>query len=152
MGAARERMRRVTRIRLLLAIAAAAALAAAAISIAQTGAPPGRIGPGTKIQPSGRLLTPVGKLTALGNHPGGGALTPNGRFLWALDAGRGRNDIQIVNAAPDLVCKPVPKGKAKSKKAKARKRRAAKRRKACLKSARKKAGKVVQTIPMPGVS
>src|SRR3954454_24036925 len=128
-------MRRVKRIRLSLLALLAVALAATAIAVAQTGAPPGRIGPGTKIQPSGRLLTPAGKLTALGNHPGGGALTPNGRFLWALDAGRGRNDIQIVDAAPDLVCRPKPKGKARTKKAKAQRRRAAKKRKACLKSA-----------------
>ena len=144
----------VTRIRLLLAIAGATALAAAAISLAQSGgAPPGRISPNNEIQPSGRLLTPVGKLTALGNHPAGGALTPNGRFLWALDAGRGINDIKIVDAAPDLACRPVAKLKRKaSSKARKRHRRALKKRKACLKKAKKKAGKVVQTIRMPGVS
>jgi YVTN family beta-propeller protein len=59
----------------------------------------GRIGPDSRIQPSGRKLDPVGRLTLLGNHPGGGALTTNGRFLWTLSAGRGKNDIRIVRVA-----------------------------------------------------
>ena len=55
--------------------------------------PTGVIGPENQIQPSGRQLKPTGKLTKIGNHPGGGAITTNGRFLWTLSAGRGRNDI-----------------------------------------------------------
>ena len=35
-------------------------------------------------------------MTQLGNFPAGGALTTNGRFLWTLSAGRGKNDIRIV--------------------------------------------------------
>src|SRR3954467_14863789 len=54
------------------------------------------VGPKTRIQPTGRKLNPVGALTKLGNFPTGGALTPNGRFLWTLSTGRGRNDIRIV--------------------------------------------------------
>ncbi len=54
------------------------------------------VGPVTRIQPDGRRLSPPGVLTKLGNHPGGGALTTNGRFLWTISAGRGRNDIRIV--------------------------------------------------------
>ena len=53
-------------------------------------------GRGTRIQPTGRQLNPVGELTKLGNFPTGGALTPNGRFLWTLSTGRGINDIRIV--------------------------------------------------------
>ncbi len=60
----------------------------------------GRIGPSNRIQPTGRQLHPVGRLVALGNFPTGGALTPDGRFLWTLSAGRGRNDIRIVQVAP----------------------------------------------------
>ena len=60
----------------------------------------GVIGPSNRIQPTGRKLDPVGKLTELGNFPTGGALTTDGRFLWTLSTGRGRNDIRIVRAAP----------------------------------------------------
>src|SRR5436190_20946561 len=81
--------------------------------------PTGVIGPDTRIQPNGRLLNPVGKLTELGNLPTGGALTVDGRYAWTLSAGRGANDVRIVRV------------KAKGK---------------------KKAGEVVQTIAMPGVS
>ena len=58
------------------------------------------IGPSSRIQPTGRKLDPVGKLTELGNFPTGGALTTDGRFLWTLSTGRGRNDIRIVRVAP----------------------------------------------------
>jgi len=57
----------------------------------------GRIGPANRIQPNGRKLNPVGKLVKLGNFPTNGRLTPDGRFLWTLSAGRGVNDIRIVN-------------------------------------------------------
>jgi DNA-binding beta-propeller fold protein YncE len=106
-------------------------------ALAQVGGDPtsGRIGPDTKVQPNGRKLAPAGKLTAVGNHPGGGALTTSGRFLWVLDAGRGINDIRIVDAAPELACKKGTGGNACRRKA-----------------SKRKTGKVVQTIPMPGVS
>jgi DNA-binding beta-propeller fold protein YncE len=119
----------------LAAFAAAAATATAGVALAQTGTPnTGTIGPKNHIQPSGRKLSPVGKLTPVGNHPGGGALTRSGRFLWVLDAGRGRNDIRIVDVAPAVGCKHGKKGKK------------------CRKRAAKRLGKVIQTIPMPGVS
>jgi DNA-binding beta-propeller fold protein YncE len=60
----------------------------------------GVIGPQNRIQPNGRKLDPVGKLTKLGNAPAGGALTRNGRYLWTLSAGRGQNDIRIVAVRP----------------------------------------------------
>ncbi len=56
----------------------------------------GRIGPKNRIQPNGRRVHPAGTLTKLGNHPNGGELTRNGRYLWTLSAGRGVNDIRIV--------------------------------------------------------
>jgi YVTN family beta-propeller protein len=120
--------------RLPLLAATVAATASAGVALAQTGAEIGRIGPDSRIQPSGRQLAPAGKLTQVGNHPGGGALTTNGRFLWVLDAGRGVNDIRIVDAAPELGCKKGTKGDA------------------CRKRAKKRGPRVVQTIPMPGVS
>src|SRR4051812_37600183 len=122
----------MTRVR--IAALAAAATATAGIAMAQTADNPGIIGPKNHIQPSGRKLSPTGKLTPVGNHPGGGALTRNGRFLWVLDAGRGHNDIRIVDAAPEVGCKTGKKGNR------------------CRKSAKKRLGKVIQTIPMPGVS
>src|SRR3954466_8289444 len=124
----------VTRLRLLVVAAVAGALAAAAIAVAAGDPTNGIIGPKNHVQPNGRKLAPTGKLTKLGNHPGGGALTPNGRYLWVADAGRGINDIKIVDEAPELACKAGAKGNA------------------CRKAAQKKVGRVVQTIRMPGVT
>ncbi len=56
----------------------------------------GVIGPRNRIQPDGRQLQPTGRLVGLGNDPMGGALSPNGRFLWTLSSGIARNDIRIV--------------------------------------------------------
>src|SRR4051795_3293907 len=131
---ARARMHSVTRLRLLVLAAVACGLAAAAIALAAGDPTNGIIGPKNHVQPNGRKLAPTGKLTKLGNHPGGGALTPNGRYLWVADAGRGINDIKIVDEAPELGCKAGSKGNA------------------CRKKARSKVGRVVQTIRMPGVS
>jgi DNA-binding beta-propeller fold protein YncE len=95
----------------------------------------GEIGPATHIQPSGRELHPVGKTTELGNLPTGGGLTRDGRFLWTLSAGRGANDVRIVRVLPRKAhCKQGKRGKA------------------CRKRGKKSVGKVVQTIPMPGLS
>jgi DNA-binding beta-propeller fold protein YncE len=79
----------------------------------------GVIGPDNGVQPSGRQLDPVGRLTRLGNLPTGAALTPDGRFAWTLSAGRGKNDIRIVRVLADDP---------------------------------KRIGKIVQRIPMPGLS
>src|SRR3954471_5987117 len=68
----------------------------------------GIIGPDNHIQPRGRRLDPPGTLTKLGNHPAGGALTPDGRFAWTLSAGRGRNDVRIVNVATGAVVQVIP--------------------------------------------
>jgi DNA-binding beta-propeller fold protein YncE len=127
-------MHRVTRVRLLVLAVVACALAATAIALAAGDPTNGIIGPKNHVQPNGRKLAPTGKLTKLGNHPGGGALTPNGRFLWVADAGRGINNIKIVDEVPELGCKAGAKGDA------------------CRKKARSKVGRVVQTIRMPGVS
>src|SRR4051812_26173772 len=108
-------------------------LAVAASALAASA--PNAVGPASRIQPSGRQLAPYGKLGALGNHPGGAALTKDGRFLWALDAGRGVNDIRIMDVAPELGCRT--KGK---------------RLKRCQKRQRRKPQRLIQTIPMPGVS
>ena len=83
---------------------------------------------------SGRDLNPVGKMTQLGNFPAGGALTTNGRFLWTLSAGRGKNDIRIIRAETKKKCRDGKRGKR------------------CRRRAKRRVGRIVQTIPMPGVN
>ena len=134
-------MHAVRRLAGLVLVAAVAAFAA--LALAQSSPDDGRIGPANKIQPSGRKLAPAGKLTRVGNHPGGGALTPSGRFYWTLSAGRGRNDVRIVRVAPRRHCRKPPQG------ASAQRMRGYKR---CLKRARRSVGRVVQVLPMPGLS
>ncbi len=119
----------------LTLLAAVVLVGAAVVVAADGGKKEGRIGPESGIQPSGRLLDPVGKLTSLGNLPAGGALTADGRFAWTLSAGQGKNDVRIVRVR----AKRCPKG-------------AGKRARKCRKRARKQVGKVIQRIPMPGVS
>src|SRR6266508_1612046 len=75
---------------------AAAVLAGTGVVWAASHGGPNVVGPKTRIQPTGRKLDPVGTMTKLGNFPTGGALTPDGRFLWTLSTGRGKNDIRIV--------------------------------------------------------
>src|SRR5207249_2455719 len=52
---------------------------------------------------NGRLLHPAGRLTTLGNFPTGAALSPDGRFLWVVDAGHGQDDVKVVNVATGAV-------------------------------------------------
>jgi DNA-binding beta-propeller fold protein YncE len=80
-------------------VASAVALVAAvgtAEAVTSSNSSIGVIGPKNMIQPSGRLLHPAGKVVGLGNDPQGGALSPNGKFLWTLSSGIARNDIRIV--------------------------------------------------------
>jgi DNA-binding beta-propeller fold protein YncE len=121
---ARVQLRKVLPIAGVIAVSGGVAVAVVA--------PKDEVGPKSHIQPSGRLLLPPGKLTALGNHPGGGALTHNARFLWTLSAGRGRNDIRIVEVAPAIHCSKTDE--------------------ACQERKANRVGRVVQKIQMPGVS
>ena len=112
----------------------AVALVVAGIVIAQTESKrEGRTSTSKLLLGSGRDLNPAGKMTQLGNFPAGGALTTNGRFLWTLSAGRGFNDIRIVR----VETKRCRKGR---------------RGKRCRRRSRRRIGRVVQTIPMPGVN
>ena len=131
-------VRRVAGLLLVLGVAGFSALA-----LARGSADNGLIGPANKIQPSGRRLAPAGKLTRVGNHPGGGALTPSGRFYWTLSAGRGRNDVRIVRVAPRRRCRKPARD------ASARRKRGYRR---CLTRTRRSVGRVVQVLPMPGLS
>jgi hypothetical protein len=100
---------------------AAAAISAGVVIAATDPKEEGRLSTSKLLLGSGRDLNPAGKMTQLGNFPAGGALTTNGRFVWTLSAGRGKNDIRIVRVE-------------------ARRKR------------RRRIGRVVQTIPMPGVN
>ncbi len=143
-----------------LAVLVAATIAG--VVLAQGSKETGRIGPQNKIQPSGRQLVPAGKRTVVGNHPGGGALTTNGRFYWTLSAGRGRNDIRIVRTGSPLRCKrPKKPRRPRGGSSRARRRYAAqlrryrarvRRSRRCARRRKRQIGKVVQTIPMPGVT
>jgi len=64
--------------------------------------------PSTGPLPDGRQLHPQGRHVTLGNLPMGAALTSDGRFLWAADAGLGSDDVQIVNTATGRVCQVLP--------------------------------------------
>src|SRR5882757_1418137 len=94
------------------------AVVLAATGVSYAAADTGVIGPSNGIQPSGRLLDPVGKMTQLGNFPTGGALTTNGRFLWTLSTGRDHNDIRIVRVSSNRRCRLHGKGKAAHKRLK----------------------------------
>lgn len=48
----------------------------------------------------GRQIAPLGELVDVGNFPSGGAITPDGRFYWALDAGRDEHFAWIIELAP----------------------------------------------------
>ena len=103
-------------------------------AVAQSGKTEGRISPKSGLQVSGRQLAPFGRMTELGNYPAGGALTTNGRFLWTLSAGRGRNDIRIVEVEPKGRCRRDRRGRR------------------CRRKLQKRVGRVVQNIEMPGLS
>lgn len=87
--------------RLVLLIAAITAAVPAAALAGQT------VGPGSMVTPNGRHLDPAGRLITLGAFPTGGALTPDGRFYWAVDAGRGVNAVRIVNVKNGKVKKTM---------------------------------------------
>ena len=85
-------------------IAAALALPAVALSSTTTG----RIGPDLRQTGNGRLLDPAGRLTQLGNFPSGAALSPDGRFLWAIDSGHGADDVKVVDVGSGAVVQTLP--------------------------------------------
>ena len=58
--------------------------------------------------PNGRVLQPDGRMTQVGNFPTGGALTPDGRYYWAIDSGFGHDDISIVSISSGNVIQTLP--------------------------------------------
>jgi DNA-binding beta-propeller fold protein YncE len=118
-----------------LALVILAALAAGVV-IAQVSDPKkeGRTSTSKLLLGNGRDLNPAGKMTKLGNYPAGGALTKNGRFLWTVSAGRGRNDVRIVRVETGVRCQRGRRGRG------------------CRRRNARRIGRVVQTIPMPGAN
>ena len=93
--------------RRLVPIAAVIAVGASAVAYASL--TDGRIGPSWRETGNGRVLQPDSKFTptVVGNFPTGGALTPDGRFYWAVSTGRGLNDIRIVDTGDGHVVQIV---------------------------------------------
>src|SRR3954452_19351896 len=94
---------RLARAAIVGALAAgAAALPAAGAGQVET------VGPQAQLTPSGRHLVPAGRMTAVGTFPRGGALTPDGRFYWAVDAGRGRAAVRVIDVRTGAVRQTLP--------------------------------------------
>jgi DNA-binding beta-propeller fold protein YncE len=87
---------------------AAAALAAFAATLPAFGATPETVGPQTALTPAGRHLVPAGRMTPVGTFPRGGALTPDDRFYWAVDAGRGVNAVRVVHVRTGALRQTLP--------------------------------------------
>src|SRR3954468_23230049 len=79
-------------------------LAAAAVPATAQETP----GPASALTVSGRHLEPAGRLTQVGAFPTGGALTPDGRFYWTVDAGRGATSVRVVEVATGAVKQALP--------------------------------------------
>ena len=92
----------------LVALAVTAGiLGPSGLGVATAGAT-GQIGPSLSLTANGRHLTPAGRITALGNFPTGAALTPDGRFLWAVDSGDGSDDVRIMEVSSGSVVQTLP--------------------------------------------
>jgi len=57
---------------------------------------------------TGRVMSPVGTLTSVGDFPTGGKLSPNGSFFWSISSGHGQNDVRIVSVASGQVIQTLP--------------------------------------------
>jgi DNA-binding beta-propeller fold protein YncE len=65
------------------------------------------VGPDDRVTANLRHLDPYGRLTKVGNFPGGSALTPDGRFYWTVSAGYGKDGVQIVSVATGDVIQTI---------------------------------------------
>src|SRR4051794_3498589 len=89
--------------RLLVAAFLAAAVALPAAAPAQE-----TPSPSTGLTVAGRQLQPAGRMTSVGAFPTGGKLTPDGRFYWSVDAGRGSTAVRIVDVATGAMKQSLP--------------------------------------------
>lgn len=94
--------------RLLLLIAVLGVPAGLLPVATGSAAPPGFPDAATGLYTNGRLLQPMGRQTTLGNFPSGGALSPDGRFYWAVNSGHGRNSVSVVDVESGEVAQTLP--------------------------------------------
>ena len=94
--------------RRLFAVVCVLALCTTAGALAADTSVVGRIGPAYDMTANGRKLAPAGRMTVLGDFPTGGALSPDGRFYWAVDSGHGQDDVRVVNVASGSVQQVLP--------------------------------------------
>jgi DNA-binding beta-propeller fold protein YncE len=85
---------RVRPVVLVLALAGVTVLGVAVMAIAGGDE---NADPGARSLPSGRVLQPQGKTVAVGSFPVGGAVTPDGRFAWAISILRRTHQLRIVS-------------------------------------------------------
>ncbi|HET6811960.1 MAG TPA: bifunctional YncE family protein/alkaline phosphatase family protein [Acidimicrobiales bacterium] len=100
-------MRGSPRIAAVTALVAAAGLGVAGVASAAMGTS-GRVGPAFSLTPSGRHLVPDGRMTTVGDYPTGGALSPDGRFYWAVDSGHGQDDVRVLDVSSGGVQQVLP--------------------------------------------
>jgi DNA-binding beta-propeller fold protein YncE len=81
-------------IRLLAPAGLLIAMVGTSVAVAAYDDTPSRAGERTG---NGRKLDPAGRMTRVGTFPTGGAVTPDGRFYWAVDGGRHTAYVHIVN-------------------------------------------------------
>ncbi|MEI8083582.1 MAG: hypothetical protein WCI74_17230, partial [Actinomycetes bacterium] len=63
--------------------------------------------PATGFLLNGRQLVQQGTQVTLGNFPTGGAVTSDGRYLWTVSTGQGRNDVRIVDTTTKSVIQTI---------------------------------------------
>src|SRR3954468_3962583 len=98
------RMTRPRRAVAAVALVVAVAIAAIAAAAGAQETP----GPSAALTGNGRHLEPAGRLTQVGSFPTGGALTPDGRFYWTVDAGRGATAVRVIEVATGAVKQTLP--------------------------------------------
>ena len=92
----------------LSVVLVAVLVGAVGVAVARLAREDGRIGPDRRLLNNGRRLEPYGRLARLGQFPTAGRLTPDGRFLWTVSTGRGRNDARIVSVRSGKVVQVLP--------------------------------------------
>src|SRR4051812_2551804 len=65
-------------------------------------------GPTTALTVAGRQLDPAGRMSQVGAFPTGGALAPDGRFYWTVDAGRGATAVRVIDVTTGAVKQTLP--------------------------------------------
>jgi DNA-binding beta-propeller fold protein YncE len=88
--------------------AIAAALLSAAVALPAVGVAQETPGPDSSLTGNGRKLEPAGRMTPVGAFPTGGATSPDGRFYWAVDAGRGATAVRVIELATGAVKQTLP--------------------------------------------